>query len=217
MASVPAVGVFSPSTRLIKFGEVQVLQVGVGRHQRLLVQPSPRLAFEVAEAEFLLHRLVGLLAYLARLDRADERASRRPGRQIREVDFALARGAPLANQPDLRTRQVPVVGPCRAVAELIVSRRLQALARTQTEKAAHVERRPAVALLVPHRGEEGRQPRIKPRIGRSLRYRCLPLLSQRRTNSPSRSEYPGSAKVRVAGMQKACHGERLFGKQSRTR
>ncbi len=51
---------FSP-IRSIGLGEAQVLKVGAGdtRQQRVAVQPGPRAAFEVVEAEFLLHLLMG--------------------------------------------------------------------------------------------------------------------------------------------------------------
>jgi len=38
-------------------------------HERMAMQASPRPPFEVVEAEFLLHLLVGLLANPSRLDR----------------------------------------------------------------------------------------------------------------------------------------------------
>ena len=94
---------FFPPSRLLGLGEAQMLEVGAGdaRRQRVPVQPGPGAALEVVEAEFLLHLLVGLLAYPARLDRAGQGAPRRAGRQVREVVLALARGAPLAHEPDL--------------------------------------------------------------------------------------------------------------------
>ncbi len=85
------VGIFPP-LRPMMLGETQLLKVGVGdtRHQRVPVQPRPGAALEVIEAELFLHLLVHLLADPARLDRADERAVRRLGREVGEVDLTLA-------------------------------------------------------------------------------------------------------------------------------
>ena len=95
-----------------------MLQVGSGdaRHQRLPMQPDPGAALEVVEAEFLLELLVDLLADPACLDRADQDAPGRTGRQVREVEFALTRGTPLAHLPDLVARQMAVVAQHPTVA-----------------------------------------------------------------------------------------------------
>jgi hypothetical protein len=95
---------FSPA----RLGEAAALQVGVGdhRHERVAVQAMPRSAFEVIEAEFFLELLVGLLADPSRLDRGGERLEAGVGRQVGKIGFALARGAPLADQPGLLARRV---------------------------------------------------------------------------------------------------------------
>ncbi len=80
-----------------------------------MVQPDPGAALEVVEAQFLLQLLVALLAHPARLDCAGQGAPGRAGRQVREVVLALARGAPLAHQPDLRARQVAVVSESKQI------------------------------------------------------------------------------------------------------
>ena len=65
----------------------------------------------MVEAKFLLKLLVTLLAYSTGLDRTRQVAPHRVWRQVRQIVFALAGGAPFAHQPDLRARQTPVVGP----------------------------------------------------------------------------------------------------------
>ena len=59
-------------------GEASGLREGVGdhRHQRVSMQPGPRAALEVVEAELLLHLLMHLLADPARLDRSGEHCLR---------------------------------------------------------------------------------------------------------------------------------------------
>ena len=81
--------------------EPQVLQKGEGDagHERVSAQPRPRAALEVAEAQLLFELLVRLLADPARLDRGGEGAQRRPGRQVAQVELALAGGSPLADEP----------------------------------------------------------------------------------------------------------------------
>ena len=71
----------------------------------------------MVEAEIFLELPVRLLARPARLDRADQRAARRAGRQVGEANLALARRAPLADQPSRGARPVAVVAPRRAVAD----------------------------------------------------------------------------------------------------
>src|ERR1700677_2513680 len=95
---------FSPA----RLGEAAALQVGVGdhRHERVAVQAMPGSAFEVVEAKFFLELLVGLLADPSRLDRGGERLEVGVGRQVGKIVFALARGAPLADQPGLLARHV---------------------------------------------------------------------------------------------------------------
>jgi hypothetical protein len=101
-------GTLFPPIRLVGPSKAQMLQVGAGdaRHQRVPMQTGPGAAFEVVEAEFLLELLVDLLSDPACLDRADQDAPGRTGRQVREVEFALTRGTPLAHQPDLVARQM---------------------------------------------------------------------------------------------------------------
>ena len=61
----------------------------------------PGAAFEVVETEFLLELLMRLLADPSGLDRGGERLEVGVGGQVREIVFALARGAPLADEPSL--------------------------------------------------------------------------------------------------------------------
>src|SRR3954453_10504163 len=91
--------------------EPQVLQEGEGEpaQQRVVVQPAPRAALEVVEAELLLELLVRLLAHPARLDGRRQLLEGRVGREVREVVLALAAGAVLAHQPHLLAGQVPAV------------------------------------------------------------------------------------------------------------
>src|SRR3954452_21954513 len=79
------------------------LQVGEGdaSHQRVPVQAGPGPALEVAEAEFLLQVLMGLLAGPARLDGGGQPPQRGSRRQVSEVVLALGAVAPIADQPDL--------------------------------------------------------------------------------------------------------------------
>ncbi len=81
------------------------------------VQPGPGAALEVIETEVLFQLLMRLFAHPARLDGTHQGAARGAGRQVRKVKLALARGAPLADQPGLGTGQVAVVAPGRAVAD----------------------------------------------------------------------------------------------------
>ncbi|GAA0603228.1 hypothetical protein GCM10009416_46160 [Craurococcus roseus] len=97
-------------------GEAEVLQVGEGdaAHQRVAVQPGPGAPLEAAQAQFLLELLVRLLANPARLDGGGEGAQRRPGRQVGEVVFPLARRAVFATShasPPGRWRLLPQVAP----------------------------------------------------------------------------------------------------------
>ena len=100
----PEADSFSPT----RFSEAAALQAGVGdhRHERVAVQATPGSAFEVVEAEFFLKLLVGLLADPSRLDRGGERLEAGVGRQVGKIVFALARGAPLADEPGLLARHV---------------------------------------------------------------------------------------------------------------
>jgi hypothetical protein len=88
--------------------EPQVLQGGEGdlAQDRVVVQAAPAPAFQVVEAEFLLHLLVHLLADPADLDGRGERPERHFGRVVGEVVLALAGGALLADQPRLVPGQV---------------------------------------------------------------------------------------------------------------
>ena len=69
-----------------------MLEEGVGDHghQRMTVQALPGSAFEVIEAEFFLHLLMGLFADPSRLDGGRQRAQAGAGRQIGEVIFPLS-------------------------------------------------------------------------------------------------------------------------------
>jgi hypothetical protein len=80
----------------------------------VVVQAAPGAALEVVEAVqrfitrcTLLELLVRLLADPARLDRGRQRLQRRLGGEVREIVLVLARGAMLADQPDLLARQMP--------------------------------------------------------------------------------------------------------------
>lgn len=81
--------------------EAAGLEEGVGDHchQDVSVQPGPRPVLEVVEAEFLLELLMRLFADPSCLDGAGERLDRRVGRRGREIIFALAGRAMLANPP----------------------------------------------------------------------------------------------------------------------
>src|SRR5271170_6775022 len=70
------------------------------------MEAMPGAAFEVIEAQFSLELLVGLLADPSRLDRGGERLEVGVGRQVGKIVFALARGAPLADEPGLLARHV---------------------------------------------------------------------------------------------------------------
>lgn len=71
----------------------------------MVMQALPTAALEVVEAEFLLHLLMLLLADPARLDPGSQDRQGRLGGQITEIILVLAIGAPLANEPEFRTRQ----------------------------------------------------------------------------------------------------------------
>ena len=73
-----------PPIRPAMLGKAQVLQEGIGdaRHKSVPVQPCPGTPFKVAETEFLLELLMGLLADPACFDRAHQRAQRRARRQV---------------------------------------------------------------------------------------------------------------------------------------
>src|SRR5215212_9879233 len=103
-------GIF-PRPRRGKLGEAEVLEISEGDagHQGVSMQPRPGAPLEMAEAEFLLELLMGLLADPACLDRSRQGAPRGSRRQIAEVVFALAVGAPFADQPDFLAREVAVV------------------------------------------------------------------------------------------------------------
>ena len=107
--------IFSP-LRPAMLGQAQVLHTGVGdaRRQRVPMQPRPGTPLEVAQTEFLLSLLVGLFAHPTGLDRAHQRAPRRPGRQVAQVVFTLAAGAPLAEiAPECPGQGLPL-GKCEA-------------------------------------------------------------------------------------------------------
>src|SRR3954453_4208245 len=74
---------------------------GDAGHPRVPVQAGPGPALEVAEAEFLLQVLMGLLAGPARFDRGGQPPQRGPRRQVAEVVLALTVVAPLTDQPGL--------------------------------------------------------------------------------------------------------------------
>src|SRR5687768_11077993 len=84
-----------------RLSDPAALQEGVGHHghQSVAVEPGPRAALEVVQAEFFLELLMGLLAYPARLDRAGQSLDRGVGRKVREIVFAFAIRAMLAHQP----------------------------------------------------------------------------------------------------------------------
>lgn len=92
-----------PPPHQVRPGKATMLQVceGQARHQPVTMQPGPRAALEVVEAEFFLELLMRLLAHSACLDRPNERPPRDPCREAGQVVLALARGALLAYQSDL--------------------------------------------------------------------------------------------------------------------
>lgn len=71
-----------------------------------MVEPSPRPALEVIQAEFLLQLLVALLTTPARFDRRNDRPRRRGHGLVGEIEPLLARRTPLPYEPNLFTRQM---------------------------------------------------------------------------------------------------------------
>ena len=69
-----------------------MLEEGVSdhRHQRMAVKTLPGAAFEVIEAEFFFHLLVGLFADPSRLDGGRQGAQVGLRRQVGEVVFLLS-------------------------------------------------------------------------------------------------------------------------------
>jgi len=65
------------------------------------MQAAPGAAFEVIEAELVLHLLVHLLADPAALDRRSQGLERCVGRKVGEVVLPLTCGAMLADEPSL--------------------------------------------------------------------------------------------------------------------
>ena len=81
-----------PPIRPAMLGQAQVLQEGIGnaRHQRVSVQSCPGAPLEVAEAEFSLELLMGLLADPACFDGAHQPTQRCARRQVGEIVLALS-------------------------------------------------------------------------------------------------------------------------------
>lgn len=69
-----------------------MLKEGVGDHchQRMAVKALPGSAFEVIEAEFFFHLLVGLFANSSCLDDGSQSAQVRLGGQVGEIIFLLS-------------------------------------------------------------------------------------------------------------------------------
>src|SRR3546814_9223901 len=65
----------------------------------MAMKTCPLSPFKMVETEFFLELLMGLLADPARLDGAGDIPDRRICGQVREIIFALAAGAMLADQP----------------------------------------------------------------------------------------------------------------------
>jgi hypothetical protein len=111
---------FSPEPQMLEEGESELAQ------ERVVVQAAPGAAFEVIEAQLVLHLLVHLLAdpagaggagsisagagvrrhRRARLDRCGQDLERRVGREVGQIVFLLAAGAMLADEPSLLAGQV---------------------------------------------------------------------------------------------------------------
>jgi len=85
-----------------------VLQEGEGkhRHERMAVKALPGSPFEVVEAKFLFHLLMGLLANPPCLDGNSQTAQIGRGRQVGEVILLLSRGPVFADEPSLIPRQM---------------------------------------------------------------------------------------------------------------
>jgi hypothetical protein len=87
--------------------EPQVLQEGEGElaQQGVVVQAAPRAALEMVQPQLVLELLVHLFADPACFDQRCQDLERRVGGMVRQVVFALAGGAVLADKPRLLTRQ----------------------------------------------------------------------------------------------------------------
>ena len=85
-----------------------MLEEGVSNHchERVTVKAMPRSSFEVIKTEFFLQLLMRLFANPAGLDRSCQEAQVRPGGQVSEIVFLLARGALFADEPSLVPRQM---------------------------------------------------------------------------------------------------------------
>src|SRR5512135_1801729 len=84
-----------------------MLQEGEGElaEKRMVVQAAPASTLEMIEPQFVLHRLVHLLADPARLNQGRQPLKRHVGGEVGQVIFSLAARAMLADQPNLRTGQ----------------------------------------------------------------------------------------------------------------
>lgn len=91
-----------------RLSEPSCLQEGIGDHchERVAMQPGPRAALEMIEAEFFLELLMRLFADPAGLDGAGDVFDRGVGGKIGEIVFPLAVGAMLAHQPGLFARHM---------------------------------------------------------------------------------------------------------------
>jgi len=86
--------------------EAAGLEKGVSdhRHQGMSMQASPRSAFEMIEAEFLLELLMSLFANPSGFDRGGERFEARIGWQVGHIVFLFARRSAFADEPNLLAR-----------------------------------------------------------------------------------------------------------------
>src|SRR4051812_50159043 len=104
----PAGSTFFPPTRSLQAPVSQIGESDAG-HQRVPVQAGPGPTLEVAEPGLLLELLVHLLTGPARLDGGGQTPQGGPRRQVAEVVFLLATGAPFAGQPDRPARRAGAV------------------------------------------------------------------------------------------------------------
>jgi hypothetical protein len=94
-----------------------MLQKSQGNHrqQRMVMEPLPRPTLEVIEAQLFLQLLVPLFTTPPRFDRPDDGSRRHVGGMVGEIEFPLARGASLPDQPHFFSGQVLTIGEFGAI------------------------------------------------------------------------------------------------------